>query len=171
MPQIDSKGRFTSGETKPLKERFDEKISFEGDCWVWTGYKNRGYGYIHNGSRPHPAYRVAWELYRGTIPEGLVVRHRCPQRRKDCCNPDHLKIGTQKQNMEDAIEDGTILRGEERHLSKLTESDVEDILLGFPHLKGYNYQYMREKASQYGVSVNTIADIFYGRSWKHISGL
>ena len=172
MP-TDIKGRFMSAEVKPLKERFDEKISFEGDCWVWTGCKNKGYGCLHVGlgkeARPRPAHRVGWELYKGDIPDGLVVRHRCPNKRKDCCNPDHLKIGTQKQNMEDAIEDGTISRGENRHQSKLKEEQVRNILLNYPNTRGANWVYCQEKAKEYSVGVSTIVDICYGRTWTHIS--
>jgi hypothetical protein len=171
MP-IDEKGRFISAEVKPLKERFDEKISFEDGCWIWTGYKNKQYGYVHTGlkdeKKPRAAYRVAWELYKGSIPEGLVVRHRCPKKRKDCCNPDHLKLGTQKDNMADAIEDGTISRGEKIHSSKLKEIQVRDILEHFPMTKGLNWIYFKEKAKEYGVGVQTVADICLRKTWTHI---
>ena len=171
MP-VDNKGRFISAEVKSLKERFDEKISFEDGCWIWQGYKNRGYGYIHTGlhleKKPCPAYRVAWQLYKGQIPEGLVVRHRCPKKKKDCCNPDHLALGTQKQNMEDAIQDGTISRGEHRPCSKLKEEQVTDILQHFPLIRGLNWIYIKEKAHQYGVSPTTVADICFRRTWQHI---
>ena len=156
---------------QPLKERFLKKISYEGTCWIWSGCKNRGYGIIHNGLRPYPVHRLAWELYREVIPKGLVVRHRCPQHRKDCCNPDHLCLGTQYDNMKDAIEDGTISKGEDRPCSKLTEDQVREIIELYPNLPRYNYPYMKEKAKEYGVSKSTITDIFYGKTWKHISGL
>lgn len=171
MP-IDSKGRFVSQEVKPLKERFDDKISFEDGCWVWTGYLNKGYGYIHTGlaldKKPRAAYRVAWELYKGEIPDGLLIRHRCPKKNKACCNPDHLKLGTQKENMQDAIEDGTISRGENRHLSKLKDEQVKDILLNFPMTKGINWIYFKKKAEEYGIGVATVVDICSRRTWKHI---
>ena len=171
MP-IDNRGRFISQEVKPLKERFDEKISFEDGCWIWTGYKNKGYGYIHAGlgknKSPKPAYRVAWELYKGAIPETLVVRHRCPKKRKDCCNPEHLLLGTQKDNMNDAIEDNTICHGENRPQSKLSEEDALDILSNYPLVEGLNWIYICMKAEEYEIGTSTVADICCRRTWKHL---
>ena len=150
-----------------IEERF---LSFvqentETGCWEWTGYLNRGYGYMAiAGMSPQAAYRISWQLYNGNIPRGLVIRHRCPYKRKDCCNPEHLKIGTQKQNMADAIEDGTIKRGEQRHLTKLTDEQVRTFKQGLPG----HYGYAKEQAKLLAVSQSTLSDIATGRTWKHI---
>jgi hypothetical protein len=167
MP-IDSKGRFVSEETIPLIERFNKYIDKSSGCWIWTGYKNKGYGCISVINRPpQAAYRISWELYKGSIPEGLVVRHRCPAKRKDCCNPEHLKLGTQKDNMQDAIEDGTISRGERKHSSKLTEEQVIYFKKNLPN-KGLIHQYCQEISIYLNIHTNTLMDIAGGRTWKHI---
>lgn len=99
----------------PLEVRFWEKVVRKGanDCWLWTAATdNHGYGQIMLGSyrsankRPHKAHRVAWELMRGPIPDGMLVCHRCDNPR--CCNPSHLFLGDQRANMRDASDKGRI---------------------------------------------------------------
>jgi hypothetical protein len=75
---------------------------------MWIGCKTKnGYGRMHVGSRYEGndrnvlAHRVAYELARGPIPDGLQVDHIC--RTRSCINPDHLELVTQREN---------ILRGE-----------------------------------------------------------
>ena len=167
MP-IDSKGRVISGETKPLIERFNENIDKSSGCWLWTGHKNKGYGYMSViGKSPQASYRIAWELYKGSIPDGLLVRHRCPAKRKDCCNPEHLKLGTQKDNMQDAIEDGTISKGQDKYLSKLTDDQVIEFKKHIPD-KGLVYEYCQNVSIYLNISPSTLMDIAGGRTWKHI---
>jgi hypothetical protein len=78
----------------------------EGDqCWLWGGKKNAcGYGVIVSGNispRAYGAHRVAWELAYGPIPKGKCVCHHCDT--PACVRPDHLFLGTHKENMHDMI--------------------------------------------------------------------
>lgn len=88
---------------KPLADRFWPKVQINGpdDCWPWlASVHGGGYGQVSSGGRGGTmltAHRVAWELTRGPIPEGLVVDHLCNNRR--CCNPDHLKPCTDRENV------------------------------------------------------------------------
>lgn len=115
--------------------KFWTKIDQRGpdECWPWTGRLiPQGYGAAWFCGRPARAHRIAYELVRGPIPpgegyHGTVVRHRCDNR--PCCNPAHLELGTQADNVRDAIERGRRAdkRGERTGTSLLTESDVMNI--------------------------------------------
>ena len=100
-----------------------------GACLLWTGATNeKGYGVIGAGARGAgvlKVHRVAWELARGPIPEGLFVLHRCDI--PACCNVAHLFLGTNADNVADMIAKGRnspppVLRGEAnpRHRSRRT---------------------------------------------------
>ena len=101
-----------------LADRFWTKVDVvDGDCWLWTAsVDNRGYGKIGAGGdrgRTLCAHRVAWELTRGTIPDGMEIDHRCHIRR--CVRPDHLRLVTRKQNNENL---NLKVRGVRRHRGK-----------------------------------------------------
>lgn len=72
----------------------------ENNCWIWKGAMHKqGYGYLRFKMKNQLVHRICWIIFKGDIPEDMKVCHRCdtPQ----CCNPDHLFIGTQKDNMLD----------------------------------------------------------------------
>ena len=80
---------------------FEDRITFGDGCWLWKGKPGSG-GY---GSWKHgQAHRASWEFYRGPIPAGLQVCHRCDV--PLCVNPDHLFIGTQSDNIQDMYAKG-----------------------------------------------------------------
>jgi len=76
-------------------------------CKIWPFYIERnGYGRLRNSSvkRRVSAHRLSYQLFNGEIPEGLLVCHTCDVR--SCCNPQHLFLGTHKDNHQDAIKKG-----------------------------------------------------------------
>ncbi|WP_354002523.1 HNH endonuclease signature motif containing protein [Agromyces larvae] len=83
---------------RPLTERFWEKVRPAGvdECWEWAGSLSRGYGQINSGGRMLKAHRVAWELLRGPIPEGLTIDHLCYN--PPCVNPWHMDPVTIEEN-------------------------------------------------------------------------
>lgn len=86
---------------RPLAERFWPKVNKTPVCWIWMGGKSgHGYGVIGGeGGRAGKqlmAHRVAYELLRGPIPEGLVIDHLC--RNPPCVNPAHLEVVTYSEN-------------------------------------------------------------------------
>ena len=88
--------------TRLLATRFWEKVKKSDDCWVWTAAIDKcGYGYIGlgPGKGMGKAHRVSWQLHKGGIPEGLCVLHKCDN--PSCVNPEHLFLGTQKDNAVD----------------------------------------------------------------------
>lgn len=81
-------------------EPYVERLPWSG-CWIWMkSVNNTGYGTVAVKGKPIFAHRFSWEFYRGQIPEGQFVLHRCDTR---CCvNPDHLFLGDQSANQWDA---------------------------------------------------------------------
>ena len=75
------------------------------DCWVWQAGKNNiGYGMIRDNKRMRTAHRVSYEEHIGKIPAGMLVLHSCDNTK--CCNPNHLRLGTHKDNTRDMISKG-----------------------------------------------------------------
>ena len=99
----------------------------KSECQIWPGSISvKGYGIICRGGLRLLAHRVAYELYVGPIPKGLVVRHLCNV--KACVNPDHLAVGTQAENVNDAAAIGRMSRyGESGPKAKLTSEQVMEI--------------------------------------------
>ena len=82
--------------------RFWAKVCKTNGCWTWTASKNpHGYGQIRLSGKLTLAHRVSWTIHNGVIPEGLFVLHICDN--PPCVRPDHLFLGTQKDNIRDAV--------------------------------------------------------------------
>lgn len=83
---------------KPSAEdRFWAKVDKSGDCWEWTGAKTKA-GYPAFACKAHYGHRFAWEMVNGPIPDQHEIDHRCHN--TICVRPDHLRLATRKQNIE-----------------------------------------------------------------------
>lgn len=94
-------------------DRFWSKVNKTDACWLWTGAtRGGGYGFIAqrrvDGRQLRTmAHRMAWELTHGAVPDGLIACHRCDT--PACVNPSHLFLGTQKDNIADALRKGRLV--------------------------------------------------------------
>lgn len=117
-----------------LKEKLEAySIVSPSGCWEWQRSRlPSGYGRISIGHQKLDyAHRVSYREHVGPIPDGLLVRHKCDN--PCCCNPEHLEVGTQADNMQDCVKRGRhskppVFKGEANHKTKLTEEDVKFIL-------------------------------------------
>lgn len=91
-------------------QRFLSRIAKPAEydaCWEWRGKKHfGGYGLIKLGRREYLAHRVMWTLHHGEIPPGLLVCHHCDH--PSCVRPEHLFLGTNRDNTLDAVQKGRI---------------------------------------------------------------
>jgi len=149
---------------RPLKDKFEEKFVRRkaSECWLWSGYTlPTGYGNMQIRTpkiKNMRAHRVSWELYRGPIPDGLMVLHKCDVRA--CVNPNHLFLGTNADNMADMAAKKRSCLGEKNGRVKLTASEVLEIR---DRPEGY-----ARVARVYGVSKSCIRLIVTRKNWKHI---
>lgn len=96
---------WTNGMT--LLERLLGKVVVNSnDCWIWQGgINNIGYGMMRDGQKMRTVHRVSYEEHnQSSIPSHLIVMHSCDN--KLCCNPNHLSLGTRKDNTDDMVRKG-----------------------------------------------------------------
>ena len=149
-----------------LEERFWPKVdkSGPGGCWLWKASKNKsGYGIIRKsaGASMMLAHRCSWEIHSGPIPDGLCACHRCDVR--DCVNPVHLFLATNKENVDDMNAKG---RGpnnscENNPRAVLTAENVLQI-------RARRHENKRAMAMEFGVTRGTIYRAISGNTWREI---
>ena len=134
---------------------FYERLVANGECLEWPYLDKAGYGIIQIGGKSYRAHRYAYELVHGLLPrhERVCILHACDNRA--CCNVAHLSIGTDKQNIHDAIRKGRFL-----HHRKLTPLAVRQIKAGLA-----DHETKSALAKRFGVHYATIRQIANGRTW------
>jgi YHS domain-containing protein len=139
--------------TRPASERFARHVHKTDTCWLWTAATDgKGYGRFDNMA----AHRFAYELYIGPIPDKLFVCHKCDN--PPCVNPDHLFLGTQKDNMLDCSRKGRTSSG----AYKLNRDQVEQIRERYK--PGIVTQ--AQLGQEFGVSKAAISAITRCTRWK-----
>lgn len=145
---------------KPTLSQMKERtVEAANGCWEWVAAKAaQRYAFLQHEGKNILGHRYVYELTHGSIPDGMVVRHKCDN--KCCINPEHLELGTNADNMRDKAERGRATRGETHHKAKLSEVEVVSILTS-----GYSNV---EEAQRHGVSEAVISNIRRRRIWKHV---
>lgn len=170
-------GRFCSrdcgykGRSGGIEARFWRNVRRTDYCWEWTASTDRGgYGSISENNKSRGAHQVSWEIHFGPIPDGMFVLHKCDN--PPCVRPDHLFLGTSKDNAQDRQQKGrwkggvtseTAARGESNAKCKLTAAIV--IRIRLRHASGDS---PTDMALEYDVNRSTIHAIVKRRIWTHI---
>lgn len=127
------------------------------ECWLWrVGRTSKGYGHLRVNGQIERAHRVLYEMAVGPIPDGLVVRHDCDT--PACVNPFHLRVGTQAENMRDAVERGLFPTGEYNARTKLTADQIAEI-----RWRWSEGEKQTDLAREFGVSSSHVSRIC---TWK-----
>lgn len=144
-----------------LKTLFEEAVIRQEGCWNWKyALHKSGYTVMKHGRKQTSGHRTSWMVHNGPIPDRMLVLHKCDNRA--CTNPDHLFIGTSKDNVEDMHKKGRGRWGKScLHIEDIeTVKEIKTLLtLEVPHSK---------IARKFGVSVYAISNIKHGKTWKHV---
>jgi hypothetical protein len=150
---------------------FKNRVSIDAatGCWIWMGHiRPDGYGRFMFANEIY-ANRASWALFNGSIPDGMMVLHKCPNgHNRSCVNPNHLYLGTHLQNMADKQLNGTNRSsyGETHYRALLTDEQVKEIRR--VHRKGIRGFGMRALSKRFGVAESTVFAIIHRINWKHI---
>jgi len=90
-----------------MQRLYDRTEKDENDCWNFKGALRNGYGAIKYKGKICGTHRVSFEIANGKIPDGLLVCHKCDN--KKCVNPNHLFLGTYKDNTQDCLKKGRMV--------------------------------------------------------------
>ena len=147
-----------------IKLIIDSNLKKTEWCWEWIGYKDKdGYGRMKFFKKFVHSTKMMWYLIYDAIPENVCVCHKCDN--PSCMNPDHLFLGSVRENTLDAFGKGRRQgrKGSENNFVKLKEDEVKEIK-----------KMLKDKISQkkigelFGVSRGAISDISINRNWKHV---
>jgi hypothetical protein len=157
--------------TEEQIKRFYSRVKIDEitGCHIFTyGIDIGGYGRPTINKKRFKAHRVAWTLAYGKIPEDMCVLHKCDN--PPCINPEHLFLGTKKDNSRDMANKGRCKNsaGENNPRVKLKEYQVLEIL-NIVKQKGKYWGIYTELAKIYNVNHHTISDIFNKKSWKYLT--
>jgi len=147
----------------PLKERLENLTEYIPECGCWilmTSTDTSGYARLGVNGKLRLAHRVSWEVHIGPIPEGVCVLHRCDT--PSCVNPNHLFLGTKRDNTQDCINKKRrpVFNGEPHGMSLLSEEDVLKIRV--------DKRFQKSIAIEYGIDRTTVSDIQRKKTWKHL---
>ncbi len=177
-----------------FERRFWARVKRTNGCWLWDSQSSSGYvgiGINYGQERVQErVHRIAWRLHNGRIPRGKVICHNCPGGdNPKCVNPDHLFVGTQRDNMIDRAKKANhgflkmsedslfsysdpvrnhqrtvgVILGEASKNAKLTEADVRSIRRLSAEGRSY-----KSLAEQFGVSAGTVGFAVQRKTWKHV---
>ena len=158
--------------TDELVKRFWSKVTITANpdkCWIWNAAKNRtGYGDFGVYQKLFIASRLSYFITHKIDPKENLVLHSCDN--SSCVNPNHLRLGTAKENAADRAERKRFktlyVKGDAHPNSKLKDDDIIDILN-----RANNGETYVSISKIYGVGLGTISNILNGKIWSHITNI
>ncbi|MFJ0492812.1 HNH endonuclease signature motif containing protein [Citrobacter werkmanii] len=144
---------------KSLEERLLAGCIKTEGCWIWRrSVASSGYGQIRLNYKNLRANRASFMVFKGEIPDGMVIRHTCDN--KLCINPDHLILGSCKQNSEDMVSRDRQAKGIKNGRCKLSEDTVREIKKSTLSCS--------KTAEKFGISKSHAHKIMKGAAWSFI---
>jgi len=163
-------------------EHITDRSAGRDACWLLTSnLEPQGYGVFHTPQGTIKAHRLAYELAYGPIPEGMLVRHKCPGGgNRACVNPRHLALGTIADNMRDREEDGRTARGDRNGRRTKPEATARGeraacVKLTIDAVREIRRAYAAGEAdgprlaARFGVSPSTIWAVLRRQTWGHVT--
>ncbi len=140
---------------------FFNRVDKSGDCWIWLGNIDlEGYGRVQFNLKTVKAHRFSYEMFVGRIPDGLLVCHHCDN--PSCVRPEHLFVGTQKDNHRDCEIKGRHAKGEKNGRAKITKVEAGEIRELYKTGK-----YTQQKLGfDFGISQGVVSKILLNELWK-----
>ena len=172
-------------ERESFEDRVLAQISKDEitSCWIWTGHLDKdGYGQVSLKSKTVQIHKAYYEFKKGPIPKGYLAGHLCDEKYpkdckkyRSCCNPDHIKPMTSKENTQRMIilgryknTDGCFKpghgKGEDNVKTILTKEQVLDIRRR--KMKGLAYGELKKMVEEFKVKYITLQKIVQGDNWK-----
>lgn len=153
-----------AGERIILEAEFWSRVDRSagpGACWPWKGYSSHqaGYGRLVWRRHLYHAHRLAHEVAHGPIPARLYVLHSCDN--PPCCNPDHLSVGTNQDNLRDAAAKGRTARAN----ALLTWDSVAEI-----RRRAASGETGQSLATAFGISKSAACRVINGTTWNRATG-
>lgn len=137
-------------------------VNEQTGCWEWQkNIQMNGYGHMKHSGKTRSAHRISYEMHHGEIPIGAYVLHRCDNRR--CVKPDHLYLGTAKDNALDMKAKRRHSHGEQSTSSKVTEAQVLEMYELFDGGMG-----SIRVSRKFDICTTQAWHIKTGKSWAHL---
>lgn len=142
------------------------------ECWEWTGWRSTpNYGMFSVGQTEFLTHRLMFFIKNGMLPPHLKVCHRCDN--PPCCNPDHLFLGTQNDNVQDMIKKGRmgacglppelIKRGSACTTARFNEEQVMEMRRLYA-----DGMTQKELAIRYDVGSAWMCRLVHRKIWAHV---